>query len=68
MNPNFLKLGDRVRAKTIVYDLPPDKSVIRAQKGDTGVVVHTEPGVFPTVTFDQSGTSTCVTPDEVQKL
>ncbi len=67
MNTQFLKLGDKVRAKTTVYDLPPDKSVIRAKLDDT-VVVHTKPNCWPTVQFDSTGCSTCVTPDEVEKI
>ncbi len=59
--------GVRVRAKVRVYDLPgnADPGPVRAEPGDLGTVVHTERGVWPTVTFDRTGTSTCVTPDEV---
>ena len=68
MNTNFLSDGDRVRAKVTVYDLPPSKDMKHADPGDTGVVVHTEPGVWPTVQFTKTGTMTCVTPDEVEKI
>lgn len=75
------KEGDRVVAKCTVYDLPgvafdinneshrilrPDH--IHAEPKDTGVVVHAEPGIFPTVQFDLSGTATMVNDDEAMLL
>jgi hypothetical protein len=66
----FLEEGQRVRAKVDVYDLPgtPEPGPIHATPGELGTVVHTEPGFWPTVTFDRTGTSTCVTPEEVEKF
>ncbi len=64
------KLGMRVRAKCRVYDLPGnvDPGIIHAETGDEGVVVHTQSGCFPTVTFDRTQTSTCVTENEVELI
>ena len=70
INPgSFLQEGQRVRAKTQVLDLPgqPDPGPIHAEPGELGTVVHTEPGFWPTVRFDRTGTATCVTPQEVEK-
>lgn len=39
-----LKEGDKVKAKDTVYDLPPDKSLVHADPGDLGEVIHVEPG------------------------
>jgi len=39
-----LKVGDRVKAIDIVYDLPPDKSWVHADPGNEGEVIHVEPG------------------------
>lgn len=66
----FLNVGDRVRAKVRVYDLPgnPDPGPIKAEAGEEGSCVHTEPGYWPTVKFDRTGGSTCVTSDEVEKV
>lgn len=65
----FLQEGQRVRAKVRVFDLPgqPDPGPIHAEPGELGMVVHTEPGFWPTVRFDRTGTATCVTPQEVEK-
>lgn len=73
------KEGDLVRAKKTVYDLPgvkfdaatyhairPDH--IHAEAGDEGVIVHAQPGVYPTVTFNVTGTSTMVNDEEVELL
>lgn len=73
------KEGDLVRAKKTVYDLPgvkfdaatyhairPDH--IHAEAGDEGVVVHAQPGVYPTVTFNVTGTSTMANDEEVELL
>lgn len=70
MNTCFLNYGDRVRAIIRVYDLPgtDDPGIIHAEPGDEGVVVHTQEGLWPTVTFDKTGTSTCVTTEEVEKI
>lgn len=69
----FLKLDQRVRAIIRVYDLPTkdgqgDQGPIHAEPGEEGVVVHVEKGYWPTVTFDRTGTSTCVTDIEVEAL
>lgn len=68
----FLKLGQRVRAKVRVWDTPDDDMAkwgrLHAEKGDTGTVVHVQKGCWPTVTFDRSGTSTCVTDFEVEPV
>jgi hypothetical protein len=63
----FLELGEIVRAKTTVYDLPPDTSWIHAEKGDLGQCIHIEPGFYPTVRFFDRKTCTCVTPQEVKR-
>ncbi|HVE14330.1 MAG TPA: hypothetical protein VNI01_13100 [Elusimicrobiota bacterium] len=65
---DFAKMGDRVRAKVRVYDLPgnPDPGPIHAEPGEMGTVVHTEEGFWPTARFDRTGTATCVTSDEVE--
>lgn len=66
----FLKLGDRVRAKRRVFDLPgkDNPGPIHAEPGEEGVVVHTEFGSWPTVRFDKTNTATCVTDSEVEKI
>jgi len=66
----FLKEGQRVRAKIRVYDLPgnPDPGPIAAEPGEEGVVVFVEKGFWPTVTFDRTGWSTCVTDAEVEAI
>lgn len=69
----FLKLGQRVRAKGRVYDLPTldgqgDQGMVHAEPGEEGVAVHVQVGCWPTVTFDRTGTSTCVTDSEVEAL
>lgn len=63
-----LPIGARVRATCTIYDLPgnPDPGPIRAEIGDEGTVVHCQDGLFPTVTFDRTGGSTCVTHNEVE--
>lgn len=68
--PSFLQLGQRCRARVVVYDLPgtPDPGPIHALPGEEGVVVHTQAGSWPTVTFDRTGSSTCVTDQEVDPL
>lgn len=67
---SFVKEGDRVRAKTRIYDLPgqANPGPIHAEPGEEGLVVHVEPGAWPTVCFDRTGTATCVTDSEVEKL
>ena len=67
---DFLQLGQRVRARIRVYDLPgnPDPGPIHAEPGEEGVVVHVQKGCWPTVTFNRTGTSTCVVPAEVEGL
>lgn len=64
----FLKEGDIVRAKIRVWDLPgnPDPGPIHAEPGDLGICIHTQAGNFPTVQFKNG--STCVTPEEVEKI
>lgn len=66
----FLREGQRVRAKIRVYDLPgnPDPGPIHAEPGEEGVVVFVEKGFWPTVTFDRTRTSTCVTDEEVEAI
>jgi adenylosuccinate synthase len=63
----FLTMGQRVRAITRVYDLPgnEDQGPIHAEEGEWGTVVDVQHGTWPTVTFDRTGTSTCVTDAEV---
>lgn len=63
----FLKLDQKVRAITTVFDLPGnvDQGPIHANVGEIGVVIHVEDGFWPTVRFDRTGTSTCVTSFEV---
>ena len=70
LQSSFLKEGQRVRAKIDVYDLPetPKPGPLHATSGELGTVVHTEPGFWPTVRFDRSGTATCVTHEEVEKV
>jgi hypothetical protein len=70
MNLEFLKEGDRVKAITTIHDLPGnnDPGPICAEPDDEGECVHTEPGFWPTVRFDRTGRSTCVTDREVEKL
>jgi len=46
-----LKEGDKVKACGYVYDLPPDKSVVRAEPNGLGEVIHVEPG-HRTVRFE----------------
>lgn len=64
----FLNVGQRVRAIVRVYDLPGnlDPGPVHAEKSEFGTVVHVEPGYWPTVTFDRTGTSTCVTDLDVE--
>lgn len=66
----FLKLGQRVRAKLTVYDLPGTDSPgpMHALVGEEGVVVHVQTGHWPTVRFDRTGSSTCVTDFEVEAM
>lgn len=66
----FLNLGERVRAKTRVFDLPDTSNPgpVHAEAGELGTVEHTEPGCWPTVRFDRTGTATCVTDEEVEKI
>lgn len=67
----FLRVGQVVRAKFRIFDLPAGTSEdwgdVRAEEGDVGVVVHVEKGFWPTVSFP-NGTSTCVTDFEVDPL
>lgn len=73
----FLWLGQRVRAKVDIYDLPGNTDPhwhngtagpVHAEPGETGTVVHVEKDFWPTVTFDKTGTSTCVTDGEVEPI
>lgn len=70
MSENFLRLGQRCYAKVTIYDLPGNANPgpIHAEPGELGTVVHVEPGFWPTVTFDRTGTSTCVTDQEVEAV
>lgn len=71
-----LKVGDKVRALKTVTESGegegdpkaqfPDPNYIHATRGDTGKVVHTEPGYLPTVMFDRRGTATIVKSEEVE--
>lgn len=65
---NWLKLGDRVKAIRRVYDLPgnADQGPIHAEEDEYGTVVHVQVGCWPTVQFDRTRTSTCVTDFEVE--
>lgn len=68
----FLKMGDRVRAKFRLFDLPHqsknDWGWVSAEAGELGTVVHTQKGYWPTVRFDQTGCATCVTDLEVEQV
>jgi hypothetical protein len=69
-NPgDFLKEGQRVRARFRIFDLPgkPDEDWgwVSANAGEMGTVVHAQEGLWPTVRFDQTGCATCVTDFEV---
>lgn len=71
-NPEaFLKLGQRVRAKFRVWDLPGklpnDWGWVSAEAGELGTVVHVQEGCWPTVRFD-GGRATCVTDLEVEPV
>ena len=68
MDLNFLNVGDKVRAKIRVWDLPgnPDPGPIRAEPGEEGVCIWTQEGHFPAVKF--TGGITDVTPEEVEKI
>ena len=67
----FLTMGQKVRAKFRVWDLPNDKSDdwgwVSAEPGEEGEVVHVQDGYWPTVRF-ASGKATCVTDFEVEPL
>lgn len=66
----FLKLGQRVRAKFRIWDLPgnePDWGWVSAEEGDEGVVVGVDDN-WPTVRFERTGYATCVTDFEVDPI
>ncbi len=70
---DFLKLGQRVRAKFRIFDLPgrvedKDWGWVSAEAGEEGTVVHQEEGSWPTVRFDVTGAATCVFDHEVEPL
>lgn len=68
-NTNFLQEGDKVIALVEVYDLPNQANNLHcASPGDTGIVVHAQEGHWPTVRFERTGYSTCVTDREVEKV
>lgn len=65
----FLRVGQRVKALIKVWDGGPDSGdFLHAEAGELGTVVHVEPGFWPTVRFDRSGTSTCVSDFEVEPV
>lgn len=68
----FLKVGQKVKAKIRIFDLPTagrgDWGPVHAMAGETGVVVHVEPGCWPTVRFDRTQTMTGVTDLEVEPV
>lgn len=75
-NPGkFLKMGQRVRAKFRIWDTP-QKTIddprgwgwVSAEAGEVGTVVHVQDGLWPTVQFDDTGCSTCVTDFEVEPI
>lgn len=61
----FLTEGQRVKA---LIQIVEDPDWVHAEPGDTGVVVFTEPGYYPTVRFDRTDTATIVFPHEVEVL
>lgn len=71
-NPEkFLKKGQRVKAKFRIFDNPNNSQnwgLVHAEAGEEGTVVHVEQGLWPTVTFDRTGTTTNVTDFEVEPL
>ena len=73
-NPgSFLREGQRVRAKIRVWDCPQDSleknwGWVSALPGELGTVEHSQPGCWPTVRFDETGCSTCVTDLEVEPI
>lgn len=68
----FLKIGQRVKAKLRVFDLPNtnnydvDWGPVHAEVGELGTVIHLQEGYWPTVCFDRTGTLTDVTDFEVE--
>jgi hypothetical protein len=69
---NFLKEGQRVRAKFRIFDLPgqatdADWGWVSAEAGEEGTAVDVQTGHWPTVIFDGGG-ATCVTDGEVEPL
>lgn len=69
----FLKVGQRVRAKFRIFDLPgratdADWGWVSAEAGEEGTVIHVEKGYWPTVRFDNTRCATCVTDGEVVPL
>jgi hypothetical protein len=67
---SFLTEGDRVEALVQISETFPGASVphIHAEPGDLGECEFTEPGVYPTVRFERTGTASAVTPEEVRKV
>ncbi len=69
--PQFLALGDRVRARLKIVEEGLVTGVgkhTHAEPDETGVCVHVQKGYFPTVRFDRTKTATIVFPEEVEKL
>lgn len=74
----FLSLGQRVRAKFRIWDLPwggkldsissDDWGWVSAEKGEMGTVVYVAEGEWPVVRFDDTGHATCVIDFEVEKV
>lgn len=68
----FLKMGQRVKAKFRIWDLPHqsdgDWGWVSAEPGELGTVVHVQEGYWPTVRFDGTGCATCVTDLEVEPV
>lgn len=66
----FLKLGQRVKAKVSIAEERNDMQydIFHARPDELGTVIHVEKGFWPTVKFDRTSTSTCVTPLEVEPV
>lgn len=57
----FLKMGQKVRAKIQIWDLPgeEDPGPLVAEIGDIGIVVHVERSCWPTVRFSKRSSDVC---------